>query len=298
MELLQLKYFSALAHNGNLTNTAKQLYISPPSLSLTISKLESELGVKLFDRNGRHLELNETGKNFLFDIDSMLMLLDSAVSKASNTQKTNERTLRIAVTSTIAWMDVYAKFIQTYPSIILKQEILYLDDLNYATVSKYDLLMTCPDDVRDFCDELEYEYIYTNDHPVLFIYPEHPLANRQFISMKEIAGEPFIALSKHFSSRKWSDKLCELAGITPRIVAECDFPLRERMISSRMGVSIVNAHAKRNTDLTGIKAIDIVDPKYTRAMAVYWPRKKPLKQAARLFKDYVVNYYKDIDLSI
>ena len=50
MELAQLRYFQALAKNGNLTRTAKDLFISAPALSTSISRLEQEVGVPLFDR--------------------------------------------------------------------------------------------------------------------------------------------------------------------------------------------------------------------------------------------------------
>ena len=81
MELLQLRYFVALAESENLTKTANALYISPSSLSLTISKLEREVGVKLFDRVGRKLRLNDNGQEFLRHLRSVLTELDSAVSQ-------------------------------------------------------------------------------------------------------------------------------------------------------------------------------------------------------------------------
>lgn len=62
MELLQLYYFKVLAEREHLTRTAESLMIAAPSLSATISRLENELGVKLFDRVGRNIRLNENGR--------------------------------------------------------------------------------------------------------------------------------------------------------------------------------------------------------------------------------------------
>ena len=59
MDLLQLKYFCALAKNEHLTMTARELMVSAPSLSLTIKKLEKELDAELLDRNGRDIRLND-----------------------------------------------------------------------------------------------------------------------------------------------------------------------------------------------------------------------------------------------
>ena len=65
ISLLQLQYFQALAAEQHLTRTAEKLYISQSTLSFTITKLERELGVRLFDRNGGSLRLNECGQKYL-----------------------------------------------------------------------------------------------------------------------------------------------------------------------------------------------------------------------------------------
>ncbi|MCI8452987.1 MAG: LysR family transcriptional regulator [Lachnospiraceae bacterium] len=79
MELLQLRYFKAVAESGTLTQTANQLYISPSSLSATIARLEKELGAHLFDCKGNRLHLNSRGSLFLipasgFSFCSLLFL--------------------------------------------------------------------------------------------------------------------------------------------------------------------------------------------------------------------------------
>ena len=83
MELLQLRYFCALAESQHLSNTAKKLMIAPPSLSLTISKLEAELGVKLFNREKRTIYLNENGRLFYSKIKQSLELMDKSVNMES-----------------------------------------------------------------------------------------------------------------------------------------------------------------------------------------------------------------------
>ena len=60
--LQQLRYFRELAATGHLTQTAERLYITQTTLSNTIINLEKQLGVKLFDRVGRTLQLNEAGR--------------------------------------------------------------------------------------------------------------------------------------------------------------------------------------------------------------------------------------------
>ena len=64
MELLQLKYFQTVAYMEHISKAAKKLNISQPSLSLMIKRLEDEMGTPLFDRIGRNIQLNDSGKYF------------------------------------------------------------------------------------------------------------------------------------------------------------------------------------------------------------------------------------------
>lgn len=65
MELNQLHYFIVVAQTGNITKASSELYVTQSAVSRSISRLESELGTKLFDRDGGRLTLNETGEEFL-----------------------------------------------------------------------------------------------------------------------------------------------------------------------------------------------------------------------------------------
>ena len=69
MELHQLEYFRTLAHIKHFTNASKAIAVSQPALSRSIAKLEAELGVQLFDRSDKQLELTAEGKKFLFYVE-------------------------------------------------------------------------------------------------------------------------------------------------------------------------------------------------------------------------------------
>ena len=79
MNLYHLRYFVTLAHMEHYTRAADLLAITQPSLSHAISSLESELGVKLFKKNGRNVTLTKYGKSFLTDAEEILEKLDTSV---------------------------------------------------------------------------------------------------------------------------------------------------------------------------------------------------------------------------
>lgn len=76
MEFLQLKYFYALAQTQHVTRTAEQLHIAQPALTRTVHRLESELGVKLFQPSGRNIELTQYGKYLQKKIEPVLKALN------------------------------------------------------------------------------------------------------------------------------------------------------------------------------------------------------------------------------
>ena len=85
MNLYHLRYFVTLAHLEHYTKTAEILAITQPSLSHAIASLEKELGVKLFEKEGRNVILTKCGQAFLADVEKSLEMLDSSITKLQMT---------------------------------------------------------------------------------------------------------------------------------------------------------------------------------------------------------------------
>ncbi|GHO57601.1 hypothetical protein KSB_60760 [Ktedonobacter robiniae] len=84
MDLLQLRYFRVVARREHMTKAAEELCIAQPSLSKTIRRLEKEIGVPLFDRQERSLQLNQFGKAFLEHIEAMFSELEEGQRKVQD----------------------------------------------------------------------------------------------------------------------------------------------------------------------------------------------------------------------
>lgn len=78
MDLQQLKYFKTVATLGKISEAAESLFISALALSTSISRLEKELGVRLFDRTGNRITLNAQGTIFLKHANQILLNLENA----------------------------------------------------------------------------------------------------------------------------------------------------------------------------------------------------------------------------
>ena len=147
MELSQLRYFKALAENGNLTQTASKLYLSPPALSASISNLEKELGVQLFDRVGRRMFLNRNGTLFLKRIDNALSILDYAKAEVSDIGSKNGSTVHVATTSPNVFQNAFFSFWKEYPNYKISHESLRINQIDCKDLLyKYDFLIASPMD--------------------------------------------------------------------------------------------------------------------------------------------------------
>lgn len=144
MKLLQLYYFKALAEREHLTATAAELYISPPSLSAAISRLETDLGVPLFDRVGRNIRLNDKGRQFYDHVKLALDELDKGFDELQSTAAWNRNlSLRVATSTHIIWEKPFADYICKHPHVAFSHRSLSLDQLlDSAETSPYDFIIT------------------------------------------------------------------------------------------------------------------------------------------------------------
>ena len=290
MELLQLKYFKAVAENGNLSQTAKQFYISPSSLSATIARLEGELGSRLFDRRGNRLYLNSRGVLFLEYVNQILSSLDIAVSQVQNIEAEHDNRLSVATTSPNVWNELFSAFQLQNPGIQLMHTALRLDELqNSNCLYRYDFVIASPLDVPDSWTSRE--ILYDDDYPVLLLPPDHPLSKRGSISLIEAKDEPFIALTPGFSSRKYFDELCLRAGFVPRITLECDYMMRSYMIMKRIGIAMATAYTNYIRLYDGTVYVDITEPVFPRVQALYFEPHRNISTAAAKFKEFASNFY-------
>ncbi len=101
MELLQLQYFKTIAECQHITRAANKLMISQPSLSNTLSRIENELGVQLFDRQGRNIILNNYGKIVLEHANNILRELDNIRTEIDELEQRQNKVITIASTDSM-----------------------------------------------------------------------------------------------------------------------------------------------------------------------------------------------------
>lgn len=284
--LQQLRYFRELAATGHLTHTAEKLHITQTSLSNTIIHMEKELGVKLFHRVGRTLELSEIGRLYLGYVEEALSSLDNAQIVVDDWLDRKNDSVSIAMSSSHVWTTLIRNFRTEYRNYSIRQvnctRLQYRDLLiNQET----DLVIAGTDDLP--LGGLEYT-IFRREKLYLCVYKDHPFASRDSIYLEEAKNESFINLSETESFRIFCDKLFERAGISPSASIECDYIMRGKLIEAGFGVAVTTGRSIDMNMLGNNVFIPLSDDYAERPIAIIWNPKHYLGKAARDFKDYTL----------
>ncbi len=288
MELLRLRYFVALAESENLTQTASDLHISASSLSLTISKLEQELGTKLFDRVGRKLQLNETGKKFLFHVKNSLTELDLAINSAQQID-----TVSILTDSPTAWTMVLTAFSELNPHTHISHLNIKRTNIGREiSLEDYDFWLTSANP-SDFSDNLKEQLLMS---PKLFLaVPEgNKLAKKSAVSFDDIKEENFLF---PFSSAPLAStymRVCLEHNFEPRIISNGGFFVRMQMIAAGLGVSFTDGNMQQSGLFKGIVFLEITDAPPLPPSRICWHKGRKLSPPAKEFLKFVTLYYKDV----
>lgn len=198
MQIRQLEYFIAVSEQLNFTKAAHQFYISQSAVTLQIKALEEELGVQLFIRNNRHVELTPAGRTFLDDAQAILRRTRDAVERARQASTVFTGKLNIGFVKGYEktnLSDLLSEFHVKYPNISL--------DLTRENVSElYDGIL---DRSLDFIINLQYsmddledmDFRVIKQYPLLAVMPaSHPLSHRTSIQRSELKGYPLVDIVK------------------------------------------------------------------------------------------------------
>lgn len=291
MDLVQLKYFVAVAEAGHLTNAAKKLNVAQPALSVSIARLEKEVGVPLFDRVGRNIYLNKFGEIYLEYAEQVLDRMRKAQQAVDKYAEKLEDVLNLGIISKpLAW-NMLLDFKERHPDSQIRQtelspesmeEELRKGNVDYVISSR---LTMAPGLV---CE------VFREDPMVLAVPVDHPLAGRKWIRLKEAESERFACLPLGYEYRTIVEEMCRDAGFMPNVTVECFHCHMTGVVSSGKAVALMTQdRASRNFQWEQIAFIPIKDPVYTRNQYIIWRAGHRFNKIAREFRSCLRSYHQD-----
>ncbi|HJV52872.1 MAG TPA: CysB family HTH-type transcriptional regulator [Noviherbaspirillum sp.] len=271
MNFQQLRSVREAARRGyNLTEVANVLFTSQPGVSRQIRELEEELGVEIFERNGKRLTgLTDPGRGILQIIERLLLEAENLRQASQEYAGERSGTLAVATTHTQAryvlprvvqsfrnaFPEVRIALQQSAPEHIAEWVISGRADVGIATegLSQFDELVSFP--------------CYRWSH--MIVVPQgHPLSDVEKVSLQQLAEYPLITYDVGFTGRGHIDDAFRESGISTDIVLTAmDSDVIQQYVSLGLGVGIVASMAAEHNlapGLCAVKAAHLFAPNLTR----------------------------------
>ncbi|MCI5952211.1 MAG: LysR family transcriptional regulator [Anaerostipes sp.] len=290
MNLYHLRYFVTLAHWEHYTKAAAELSITQPSLSHAISSLEQELGVNLFEKEGRNIVLTKYGRLFLADVEKSMEILEAGI-KTLKSAGIGEGTIDLGFLRTLG-TDVVPGFISGYQKEYADRNVNFNlntgvteDLLNGLKNKKYDLVLC-----SKMPKEPSIEFIPVAQQKLVLIVPiNHPLAIRNSITLTETLQYPQIIFSKRSGLRPIIDELFEVAGGYPEVVYEIkEDQVIAGFVAKGFGIAVVPDMPILET--MDVKKLEINSPNWQRNFYLAFLKDKYISPAAQTFKNYIIEH--------
>ncbi len=292
MELQQLRYFKALAENGNLTKTADRLHITPPTLSNSITRLENELGAQLFDRVKGRLYLNEIGKTFLESSRTVLNVLDSSCNNVRNMSILGKKILSVSTAvSSFLLSEVFADYLEQHPDVKLvnkQSNVLNID--SDLTENHFAFVITLEGSMDD---KLLNSRVLSSVNKTFSVgmAKNHPLAKAKSLKLADLRNERFIFPPSDLALTKSFYAICRNAGFEPNVTAECNTFLLTRFVEDGLGITFV-ASAGFLNDKTMVKVpVSDINNFVQDRFTIYWSKSHQLSETESDFLEYITDYF-------
>jgi DNA-binding transcriptional LysR family regulator len=289
VDLLQLRYFQTVARRQHVSRAGEELRVAQPALSRVIARLEAELGVPLFDRHGRRVQLNRFGAAFLVRVDRALGELDQARRELDDAAGLARGSVAAAAETLRVLTELTAAFLAERPEVSLRLSQSAAPALAaHLHAGEIDLcLASQPLDgpglraVELFSEEV-----------LLAVPPAHRLAHRRRVEVAELVGEPFVTPRPGYWQRALADRLLAHTGVPLNVVCEGEEPAAIRgLIGAGVGIGLLPAVARRAASDPPVAWVHLQADGCRRTLSIVWREDAYLSAAARSFRDFAIGHF-------
>lgn len=201
MDLRQLEVFINLAESLNYSKTAENLHLSQPAVSRIIQRIEDEVGVTLFYRNHREVQLTKNGKLFYDDSKSLINSYNKALQRTRNSFNREQSNLTIGITDTPLEQAILPEMIKAfhreYPNCKIFLEGFDHNRLKHHLIDHdSDVIFTTYDDITDLA-EVKYYHLFSG-YFVAIVPADHLLSDKEELDLDDLAGEKILLMDNNW----------------------------------------------------------------------------------------------------
>lgn len=302
MTLQQLRYIIAIAEIGSLNKAAEALFVSQPSLSAVVQDLEAELGIIIFRRSGRGMELTNDGAEFLSSARALFNQYEDLIERYGKNGKVKKKFgistqhYSFAVKS---FVELVKKFNTTEYEFAIRETktreiiedvhsmrselgILYLSDFNRKALEKQfklnDLLFVPLIKCR--------AYVYLSKN--------HPLANSKSITLDELEPYPCLTFEQGSEASYYFDEEILTANNYPRVIKATDRATMLNLMVGLNGYTLCSGIICEELNGSAYSAIPFDDPENKEIMEIGYIKRRDMVMGklAELYIQELESYLK------
>ena len=293
--LKQMKILEAVVEHRSYTAAAKALFMTQPAVSMQIKQMEDQIGLPLFEREGKQVTTTEAGVELLYYAQNVRQQLDEAEQVLEELKGLKRGKLHLTMASTANYFapQLIAAFHHEFPGAQVTLDVTnragLLDALDNNSTDM--VIMGRPPEGHNLTG-----IPFINNPLVVVAYPEHPLAHKKGIRLSKVANESFIVRERDSGTRMAVD----------RFFAEHDLELIPGMVMNRseaikqavmaeLGLGIVSLHTiEMELALRRLVVLNVEDFPIMRKWYIVHRKGKRFAAIPDAFKNFVLDHAKEL----
>ena len=288
----QLQVFVTVAKYNSMARAAESLHLTPPAVSMQIKEIEAQVGLPLFDRQGRTVSLSTAGEYFLVHARRMLVALKDADDEMAHFRKLESGLLNVGLLNTAQYFvpHLLARFREQHPGVELRLQVgsnrvelaslLQNGDVDLA------IMGWSPDEMS-----MSAEPFAANPH-VFVAAPGHPILRTEYPPVSALVGWPLIVRELASGTRALMDRFFQEHRMQPRIAME--MPNNETIkqaVMAGMGLGFLSLHTMALELRAGLLEIVRLDAApIVRRWNVVRMKSKILSPAAQALRYFILEH--------
>ena len=287
--LRQMKVFAAVARHLSFTRAARELHLTQPAVSQQVKLLEEEVGLPLFEKIGRKVQLAPAGAELLKYAVQTLELMREASESLAAIRGLKRGVLKLGAVSTAKYFapSLLSAFRPAYPEVTIKFDVGNRGEvIKQMADNEIDLvIMGRPP------RELETVAVPFAKHPLVIIAaPDHHLAARKRIALRQLATEPFLIREEGSGTRASMEHVFRERHVPFRVSMEASSnETIKQAVMAGMGISFISAHTVGLELAAGkLVCLDVVGLPIVRDWYVMYLQDKHLSPIAAAFRTFLL----------
>ena len=274
MELLQLKYFCDAAETENFSRTAQSYHIPPSAVSQAVKRLETELGVSLFDRTSNKLRLNARGRLLYEHARQALSLLEEAERRLRDKDGAIGGEIKLLVSANRRLLTAaIERFREAHPDTVFR-----VDHRAEEPLDSYDIIIS---------DDLSLSHgrkrrLLIEEDILLAVEQNNPLARAAKVRPADLSEENFVSMNESSRLGRILEQICRDNGFAPRITVRSDDPFYVRQyVALSLGITLVPSVSWQGLFPANVVLKSIGD--HRRYTYAFWHEDRYISRAVALF---------------